>query len=1322
MPNVTDITLSAGVDVDLGQIERQGELAGKRLSSAINNNTENAGDTVDKNLRDAVRYLDKYGRAQSKLKTDKLTPTTEFKDLNAQLQIARDNVSLLSSQYNLLETDRFTPEYDELVTQSERAIQQIETLNDAIQATNNTSEEIRLNDKLNDVYSTLGNISERMQILEETGENIIPKAAPEELERIQSEINEQIADVERLEQEVAELVATGKQFQLGDQTGKERDTLTAMQMALQQFNLSMTAYEASQKNIQQGTEQTTKSVNTLHFSLGKLVRQFLRLSKTAALRGFRALKNSLSDARKESESTSRQLMRTLRTLIKYGFGVRSVYFLYRKLRTAIAKALEIMQKANVGEVSANLNKLSASLQYLRNSWAAAFGPIINFVTPALLTLMNVLSNVANAVAAFFATLTGQSVIVRAVKNTNALGSALGGAGKAAKDAEGKLADFDKLNIIGDKNSGGSGGGGGGGSGKDDGSRFITEKVTGELTDLIKDDKWFEIGQLFADKLNILTQSADDWINNKFRPWGERWAHNLGNFLNGYIYHYNWELLGKTFADGVNSIFSTGDMWFRTVNWEWFGKRVGDGLISAVNNLDSQLIGQTMADKLNKGIDFFHGLIRSLFEHRASVIGKAIGDGFNNFFLNIHWENLFTSLEIGFNGVVNMFKTFIRTFKWDEVGNEISSAFSAAIRRIDARQAGQAVSDFLNNSLDMLLKLDLVTFGSKIGEFFASIDWLGIITKTLKIVGEVLLGAVTGAINGEYGNTLIALIISLLSAKMMAGFAKLKFTELFASATIGKALKDAGLANLGEATAQAVGTGTATAAGGLSAGGLAALGAALAGYVALWKVAADNQRDYNKAVEERYGLTANEQEHIAELEQLIDDTNEYHEASLRQMEVYALEDEKIKNLASSYDNLIDSNGKVKEGMQERADAYLTQLATAMGLEEDQLKKLIDKNGHLKTSIDEVIDSKKNDRAISAYLDEYNHALANVKTAEDKATQARKDNEAAIARQKETQKEYDRAYQDYINHVGQGEHVEQEYLYRLQQAADKNSAAKDAVNKTEGAVQSANDEIVHINATMKNYEGYLSAVATGETAKIQEALKKMELGFIDAEVGTKETLTAQVKNMETYYNQLVERQKSGDKTVTAEMIAEAKGWVDAAHKELNKFENVGADAMTKLDTGVNKTKKSVLDRFKEIAEGARGALSGILNNINMGTPKANLPKYQYETSSSGLLTPKQIGVSRLAKGGVIPPNNEFLAVLGDQKHGTNVEAPLSTIQDAVRTVLNERSVGSNEMIALLKELITVVEGKNISISERDIGNAAIKVINKEKKRTGVSPILE
>ena len=45
-----------------------------------------------------------------------------------------------------------------------------------------------------------------------------------------------------------------------------------------------------------------------------------------------------------------------------------------------------------------------------------------------------------------------------------------------------------------------------------------------------------------------------------------------------------------------------------------------------------------------------------------------------------------------------------------------------------------------------------------------------------------------------------------------------------------------------------------------------------------------------------------------------------------------------------------------------------------------------------------------------------------------------------------------------------------------------------------------------------------------------------------------------------------------------------------------------------------------------------------------------------------------IPELAQGAVIPPNNPFLAMLGDQKTGVNIEAPLATIQDALISALN------------------------------------------------------
>nr|DAP34108.1 MAG TPA: minor tail protein [Caudoviricetes sp.] len=52
-----------------------------------------------------------------------------------------------------------------------------------------------------------------------------------------------------------------------------------------------------------------------------------------------------------------------------------------------------------------------------------------------------------------------------------------------------------------------------------------------------------------------------------------------------------------------------------------------------------------------------------------------------------------------------------------------------------------------------------------------------------------------------------------------------------------------------------------------------------------------------------------------------------------------------------------------------------------------------------------------------------------------------------------------------------------------------------------------------------------------------------------------------------------------------------------------------------------------------------------------------------------------IPALARGAVIPPNREFLAVLGDQKSGTNVEAPLDTIVQAVMMALTRSGMNAD-----------------------------------------------
>ena len=82
-----------------------------------------------------------------------------------------------------------------------------------------------------------------------------------------------------------------------------------------------------------------------------------------------------------------------------------------------------------------------------------------------------------------------------------------------------------------------------------------------------------------------------------------------------------------------------------------------------------------------------------------------------------------------------------------------------------------------------------------------------------------------------------------------------------------------------------------------------------------------------------------------------------------------------------------------------------------------------------------------------------------------------------------------------------------------------------------------------------------------------------------------------------------------------------------------------------------------------------------------------------------------IPKLATGAVIPANREFLAVLGDQRSGTNVEAPLATIEQAVANVLS-RMGGFGTQQAVLE-----IDGEKF-------GKLIYKLNKREGKRVGVS----
>lgn len=114
--------------------------------------------------------------------------------------------------------------------------------------------------------------------------------------------------------------------------------------------------------------------------------------------------------------------------------------------------------------------------------------------------------------------------------------------------------------------------------------------------------------------------------------------------------------------------------------------------------------------------------------------------------------------------------------------------------------------------------------------------------------------------------------------------------------------------------------------------------------------------------------------------------------------------------------------------------------------------------------------------------------------------------------------------------------------------------------------------------------------------------------------------------------------------------------------------------------------IINFFRNFVNGiltfVEGVVNGVINGINAVINAINrihfdipdwVPVIGGKSFGFNIPTVAQVALPRLADGAVLRPNQPFAAIVGDQKHGTNVETPLGVIQDALRAVMAEQDGG-------------------------------------------------
>ena len=492
--------------------------------------------------------------------------------------------------------------------------------------------------------------------------------------------------------------------------------------------------------------------------------KLLELSSSAIKSGFSAISSSLSKIKNTLTSIGSSASKSTSTgfskILKYGFGIRSMYVLFRRLRSAIKDAFTELQTSGAffETTNANVDALSNSLSTLKYQFGAAFEPIFNYVAPALQTLINYLVSVMNTISAFIAKLTGASTYSKAVVATSEIADNTGSAASSAEDLNKQLQGFDELNnLSGDDDSGS---GGSGSSSSDDSTvTYVEESVESALTsfwdslyDAISSGDWWKVGNLISEELTSALNSIN-WTS--IFQTASDFGTNLASFLNGLISDDLFSALGTTIANSIKTALFAALSFSEKFSWSGLGSAIASGINSFMDENPLSLAVDTANSWINGILDSLIAAVSgvswsTLSTHIAEAIGNVDASGFG--------ERLGTLA----NNIANALYTLVSNKEtWTNLGTKIGEGinnFFSSMSAVDSKTGlsgwaalGQTISNTFTGIgtaiITALDEVDWVEVGRSIAEFISNIEWEDVwftFTALLDAVKTAIINILDGA--------------------------------------------------------------------------------------------------------------------------------------------------------------------------------------------------------------------------------------------------------------------------------------------------------------------------------------------------------------------------------------------------------------------------------------------------------------------------------------------------------------------------------------------------------------------------------------------------
>lgn len=339
-------------------------------------------------------------------------------------------------------------------------------------------------------------------------------------------------------------------------------------------------------------------------------------------------------------------------------------------------------------------------------------------------------------------------------------------------------------------------------------------------------------------------------------------------------------------------------------------------------------------------------------------------------------------------------------------------------------------------------------------------------------------------------------------------------------------------------------------------GVVAAGAALVAY----NLATGESKD-------KVGALSEEEEKLKNrVEEQADSYKRLKDAREEQMGKIGAEYANTQALADELSTIVDENGKIKKGYEERANVIVGILSNALGIEIDVTDGVIQKYGELKQTINEVIQTKKAEAIQSAMEDSYTDAIKKQTQAYQDYAQAQKNVEKTSKQLTDAQTKEKQAREKLIEASKEQGAAVIELNTEYQQAKSEVEALENKQKDQKDTLKESENTYLGYVATIQNYEGVVGAIASGEADQIDEAMRRAVNSFETAETGTEKSLKKQVQNMTDNYTALQDAVKSGAPGVTQNMVDEAAIMVAEATAEYAKVAPNASKEIAKLDPAV------------------------------------------------------------------------------------------------------------------------------------------------------------